>query len=152
MTRMMAGIATATEGNGSATDCHQAPAVETGGKRLAIRCLNDAIDASGVARKQLAEDCGWSEGHFSKVASGQQGELLDLAYRLPAHRAAIRSDFLNRLADLEMTDPLEEATEQLAIAAVRWFRAARRYRALPRRADRMAKVSPAATDRRVVNR
>lgn len=86
----------------------------------AVRCWQASIAA--VDDKVLAAECGMSRGYFSKVSSGQQGDLFDLAARLPAHRASIRADFFGRLAELERVNPLDLAAEQLTAAATRWLR------------------------------
>ena len=109
-------------------------------KAFAVRCWQDAVAASGLDDKAIAAECGMSRGYYSKVASGQQGDLIELAYRLPGRLAFIRADFFDRLAQSEQHDPLGHATEQMAVAAIRFLRAARAASQLPRRASRMAKV------------
>ena len=96
--------------------------LETTGKSAAVACLEAAIAAHGVPRKVLADEVGMSEGHFSKVANGRQGDLLDLAYALPA---ALRADFFARLAESERLDPEAVAAVQLLYAAARFLRLAR---------------------------
>lgn len=150
MSRTVSSAALATQGNEPATGCHTDTEMETDGKAVAIGFLNEVIEESGVQRKVLAAECKWSEGQFSKVASGQQGDLFELVYRLPAHRAAIRAAFFGRLIQSEQRDAISDATEQLAIAAIRWFRAARAVRAMPAR-SRMAKAEPGAPTRRAIN-
>lgn len=103
-------------------------------KRVAIVCWQQAVDAAGVDDKVLADDCGISRGYYSKVASGQQGDLLDLAYRLPVKHAAIRADWFRRMSESEQIDPVEHAAEQVAAAAIRFLRLRARVGAL-----RMAK-------------
>lgn len=95
------------------------------GKDEALRLLNAAIDASAIPRKVLAEDlCGMSQGNFSKVTSGEQGDVFSLVFRLPTD---VRRDFFDRLVEADYADPLERAAEQLALAAVRFLRTRRRH-------------------------
>lgn len=146
MSRTVSAVAVATEGNDFSASFHDRAPVESAGKSVAIGFLNDVIAESKVPRKVLADECGWSEGQFSKVASGQQGDPLDLVYRLPVTRAGIRRQFFDRLAASEqVADPLDEATEQLAIAAIRWFRV-RVSATLPSR-PRMVRASVPVRDK-----
>jgi transcriptional regulator with XRE-family HTH domain len=108
-----------TTGRECATSCQTPAVVETAGKTIAIDCLAAAIDGSLVPRKVLADECGMSEGYFSKVARGEQGDFLGLVYRL---RADIRRDFAQRLAAAESADPEELAAEQLAAAAIQFLK------------------------------
>lgn len=106
-----------TEGNEVSTSFH---------RDTAVRCFREALDASGVDDKVLADECGMSRGYFSKRASGQQGSLFDLAYQLPARRASIRADFFSRLAEQENLDPVTQAAEQAVMAALRLIRVCQR--------------------------
>jgi hypothetical protein len=129
----------ATEGNRSADDFQSSPDVASPGKPLAIRCLNAAIEAfivpRNLSRAQLAEDlCGYTEGNFSKVANGQQGDFWALVYKLPAD---VRADFYDRLAETERVDPLLLAMEQLQAALLRVVRLT--SAAMPAKASRMAR-------------
>lgn len=66
--------------------------VETVGNSLSLRCLNDAIDASGIPAKVLAARLEVSEGEFSKLRAGRfRLEQID---RLPE---AIRADWETRV-------------------------------------------------------
>jgi len=76
--------------------------------------------SAAVAGKVLAAECGWSEAHYSKVAHGVQGDLMELLARLPAHRANLRADFFLRLTEAEGVHPIVIAAEE-AIAAVSRF-------------------------------
>lgn len=100
------------------------PFLETEGNSVAVRCLNEVLDASGVQDKVLAAECGYSRSRFSKIASGQSGNLLDLVYRLPPHRAALRAQFFAKLSEHESFDPVISAAEQLMTSAARFMRLA----------------------------
>lgn len=91
-------------------------------KADAVRCWQQAVDASGLDDKVLAADARMSKGYYSKVASGEQGDLLGLVYRLGEKHPDLRHDFFCRLAELEMADPLDRAAEQLVRASVRFLR------------------------------
>lgn len=92
-------------------------------KDRAVRCWIEAVDASGLDDKVLAIECGMSKGYYSKVAAGEQGDLLGLVYRLPKERASLRADFFARLAAAERVDLESAAAEQLIVAAVRFLSA-----------------------------
>lgn len=112
-------------------------------KADAVRCLQAAIESFMAARdltqQALAEDiCGVSQGYFSKVTRGEQGDFFGFVYgKLPGD---IRQDFIERLAELERLDPFALALEQLLVAAFRVIRTTKRQR-LPVRADHMAKAA-----------
>ena len=108
-------------------------------KSVAVRCWRDAIDRSGIDDNVLAKDARVSASYFSKVSSGEQGDLLGLAYRVGRKHPEIRLDFLLTLAEEEGADPLVVAAQQLASAALRFLTI--RSRTLPARADRVAKAS-----------
>lgn len=103
-----------TEGNPDASECHD--------KDIPVRCWTETLDHGGVADKVLADECGMSRGYFSKVSSGQQGDLLNLIYLVGRKRPELRREFIARLAEREDTDLLTQATEQLATAAIRFLR------------------------------
>lgn len=86
---------------------------------MAFDCLAAVVDGCGVPRKALAIECGMSEGYFSKVVSGQQGDVVALLYKL---RPSIRGEFYRRMAALEHADPIDVAAEQLVFAAVQFLR------------------------------
>ena len=102
----------ATEGNELSTSFHA-------GKASAVRCWREAVDASGLDDKVLAADAGMSAGYYSKVASGEQGDLLGLVYRLGAQHPELRRDFICRLAEFEMADPFLRAVQDLHKATMR---------------------------------
>lgn len=95
----------------------------------AVRTKADAVQiwaevTRHVPDKVLAIECGISRGYYSRVASGQQGDLIDLAFRLPRERAGIRAAFFTRLAEAEARDPLTTGLEELVIVALRVLRLA----------------------------
>ena len=103
--------------------------MESAGKKAAVRFLTEAIEGH-LARTQqtraaLADACvpPMSEGYFSKRASGQQGDLIEFAFTLPAE---IRAEFFQRLADAEGSDPFLLAAEQFVAMGVRLMRLAAR--------------------------
>lgn len=105
----------ATEGNEVSTG------FQAREKADAVRCWQQAVDASGLDDKVLAADAGMSKGYYSKVSSGEQGDLLGLVYRLGVIHPDLRHDFICRLAEIEMADPLQRAAEQLARASMRFL-------------------------------
>lgn len=142
MATMMPDSPVATEGKRSAAPFHAELHMETTGKRVAVNCLNAAIESFLVAREmsraQLAEDiCGTSEGNFSKIVNGVQGDFWALVYRLPGD---IRADFYDRLHETEHTDPLIVAMEQLHVAMFRVLRLTGAA-SLPEKARQMAKAA-----------
>jgi len=64
-------VSLATLRNDSAESFHSSPRVETDGKSLSLRCLNEAIDHSAIPAKTLADEVGVSEGEFSKLRAGR---------------------------------------------------------------------------------
>ena len=114
----------ATLGNEHVATCHASAPMGTDGKRLALRCLNDAIDASATARKVLAGECGLSEAQFSRLTGGAQGFPLPLLDRLPD---SIVLDYLDRMAHergahVEREDAAVLAATRLAEAAMAFVR------------------------------
>lgn len=87
-----------TTGNPLAAGFRRAPPMATDSKALVLRCLNDAIDRSGVKRGALATDCGVTEGQFSRLTGGSQGFPIALLAALPRR---IRVDVLKRLGALD---------------------------------------------------
>jgi hypothetical protein len=120
-------MSTATLGNALTTRYHEEPdaaLVDRDDKRLALRCLNDAIDAGGTARKALAGDCRMSEAQFSRLTSGVQGFPLSLLDQLPD---SIVLDYLDRMAHergahVEREDAAVLAATRLAEAAMQFVR------------------------------
>lgn len=96
-------------------------------KDIAVRCWQRVSAESGVDDKVLAAECGWSPGHYSKVATGVQGDLIDLVYRLPAHRSRLRATFFLRLSESEQADPLMQAGEQVIDLMSRFLRLCAEY-------------------------
>ncbi len=120
-----------TEGNLIDGSCHE--------KEAAVQCWTLTLEHGGVADKVLADECGMSRGYFSKISSGQQGDLLNLIYIVGRKRPELRREFIARLAEQEDTDLLTQAAEQLTTAAIRFLRL--RGIVLPVRASRMAKAT-----------
>lgn len=104
-----------TEGNKVSTSFHLPQ------KTTAIRCWEAAVGAARLDDKVLAADARVSRGHYSKIASGSQGDLLGLIYRIGAKRPSLLKDFIVRLAEAEAVDPRAAAAEQLALAALRYL-------------------------------
>jgi hypothetical protein len=120
MSRQSAANAVATPRNDPADRFHRSGDVETAGKSCAFDCLCAVVDGCGTPRKALAEDCGLSESYFSKVISGKQGDVFALLDKRPMRD--IRAEWYRRLSELEHTDPVDAAAEQLTLAALRWLR------------------------------
>lgn len=91
-------------------------------KDRAVRCWQETVTASGLDDKVLASEVGMTKGYYSKVANGEQGDLLGLVYRLPKERAAMRADFFARLAEVERIDVVTLAAETLVAAAIRFLK------------------------------
>ncbi len=72
----------------------------------------------GGKESALADAVLMSPGNFSKVSSGQQGDLLGMVLELGKTYPALRRDFLLGLAELEAADPLTLAGERLTQAAI----------------------------------
>ena len=125
--------AAASEGNDFAFDSQSVRPVASPGKSLSLRCLNEAIDGSGVPRKELAPECGQTEQQFSKSLSGAPGgNFTGVVDRI---RSAIRLDYARRLAACEHEGGLEDlAAEELGHAIIR-------YLSIRRGPRRMAKAS-----------
>jgi hypothetical protein len=77
---------------------------------------------AGIDHKVLADELGVSRGYYSKVARGEQGDLLELLFRLPPHRAPLRASFFVRLAEAEACDPIVSAWEDAERAVSRFLR------------------------------
>lgn len=112
--------AVASEGNDFADDCQPERMLATVSNSLSLRCLNEAIDGSGVPRKELAPECKQTAQQFSKSLSGAPGgNFTGVVDRI---RPSIRLDYARRLADAEVSGGLEEAAaENLAMAAIRYL-------------------------------
>jgi hypothetical protein len=89
-------------------------------KRVAVRIWYDVTAA--IDDKELAYDCGLSRSYYSKIASGEQGDLLGLVYRVGKKRPELRREFFVRLAEHEGVDPVSAAAEQMVVAALRFLR------------------------------
>lgn len=109
-------MAGATLRNDSAEVFHDAAPLETAGNSVSLRCLNEAITASGIPDKDLAGKLGVSRGEFSKLRAGRfRLEQIDL---LPE---SIRADYRERVQAADCVDPEAAAIEQIAVAAVRFL-------------------------------
>ena len=92
-------------------------------KVVAVRCWQEVLQlarAAGVDDEMLAAEAGMSAGYFSKVSSGQQGDLLGLSYRLRVKRPELHRAFISRLAAHEaVANPLIVAVDEMMSAAQR---------------------------------
>ncbi len=68
-------------------------ATESQGKKVALRCLVEALDASGQPRKAIAAELGITEVTLSKMTGGLQAFALDLLDGLPL---TVVTDWLKR--------------------------------------------------------
>lgn len=127
MANSLAAALVATEGNTVASGFQ----VDADARRHA-RFWADVIDAAHLQDKDVSDLLGWSKGYYSKVASGQQGDLLGMVFQVGQQRPDLRRAFIAKLSDFEQLDPIAVAAEQAAIAAIRLVRACR--------ASRMAKA------------
>lgn len=104
--------------------------VETEGGRVAssrqrdqaIKLWRETADGSGLQDKVLADAAGMTPKHYSKVAAGHQGDLLGMVMLIGETYPKLRRAFINGLAELENADPLAQAAEHLAAAAMRFVR------------------------------
>ncbi len=102
------------EGNEVAGSCQERDA--------ALRCWRRVVDTCGIQEKVLADAAGMKVPHFSKVSSGQQGDFLGMIFRIGRTYPALRRAFIAGLAENEGADPLVQAAEHLALAAMRFMR------------------------------
>ncbi len=84
----------------------------------AVRLWRELVDTCGEKEEVLARTLGVSKSYFSKVSSGQQGDLLGLVLALGETYPSLRRDFLLGLADLEEADARMRAAQQLTQAAM----------------------------------
>lgn len=91
-------------------------------REAALRCWRRVVDTCGLQDKALADAAGMTAPHFSKVSSGQQGDFLGMVFRIGQTYPALRRAFISGLAEIEGADPLMQAAEQLATAAMRYLR------------------------------
>lgn len=91
-------------------------------RAAAVRLWTDILDTCKVKRSVLAAELDMSEGYFSKVSAGVQGDLLGLVYQVGRKYPKLRRAFINGLAEIENADPLAHAAELLAVAAMRFLR------------------------------
>ncbi len=91
----------------------------------AVRLWQEIVRTSGIKESVLADAVpsaspkqSMSPGYFSKVSSGQQGDLLGLVLALGETYPDLRRDFLLGLADLEEADARMRAAQQLTQAAM----------------------------------
>lgn len=121
----------ATHGKPFAPSFHETPATETTfrsevaaeseGKKLALSFLNEAIDGSGLPRKQVADTVGKSEATFSKMTTAgpnAQAFGLDAFEQLPV---AIQVAWLKRYARALGLEVRELDALQVAEAIVERF-------------------------------
>lgn len=94
-------------------------------KEAAVRCWRQTVEHCGFQEQELADAAGVSKGYFSKVSSGQQGDLLGLIFQVGEKLPAVRRDFVSRLAEQEQIDLVSHAAEQAALAAIRLIRVVR---------------------------
>lgn len=126
MTQHSAAARATSEGNSVDARFQTERSVATRGNSLSLRCLNDAIDASGVPHKVLAAEVDQQPDQFSKSLNGARGG--DFNGVLDNIRSAIRLDYARRMAEAERQGGLEDlAAEALAHAAIH-FLATRRKR------------------------
>lgn len=104
----------ATEGNVVSTSFHEREAV--------LRCWREVVETCGIQEQLLADAAGMSKGYFSKVSSGQQGDLLGMILLVGRTYPDLRRAFIAGIAEIEGADPLTQAAEQLAKAAMRFVR------------------------------
>jgi hypothetical protein len=93
MTPKVAASQAPTHGNSAAPSFHPTPETETQGKKVAMAFLNEAIDASGLPRKQVAGHLQKSEPSLSKMTTGIQAFGIDDFESLPHH---IQVDWFKR--------------------------------------------------------
>jgi hypothetical protein len=87
-----------------------------------LKCWRDLVDTCGHQEKVLADAAGMTASYFSKVSSGQQGDLLGMVLRVGMTFPALSRAFIAGLQEIEGTDPVVLAAEQLANAAVRFLK------------------------------
>lgn len=91
-------------------------------REAALSCWRRVLDRSGLQDKVIADAAGMTPAHFSRVSSGQQGDFLGMIFRIGATYPELRRAFIAGLAEIEGADPLTQAAEHLAMAALRFMR------------------------------
>lgn len=114
MASIFSGSSLATEGNKVSSSFQ--------GKAAIVKCWNTVTEESGLQDKELAGAAGCSKGQYSKVASGQQGDLLGLICSVAEKYPELKREFIARIAEQELIDPLALAAEQIAKASLRFLR------------------------------
>lgn len=106
----------------------------------------DIVDTSGLQEKVIADAAKMTPSYFSKVSSGQQGDMLGMVIVIGETFPHLRRAFIIGLADIEGSDPMVYAAEQLAIAALRFMRV--HGAAFPKRMARASLPDSVTQDRR----
>lgn len=91
-------------------------------RERAIKLWREVADNSGLQDKVLADAADMTPKHYSKVAAGHQGDLLGMVMLIGDTYPKLRKAFINGLAEIENADPLAQAAEHLARAAMRFMR------------------------------
>lgn len=112
-----------------------------------MRLWRAIVERSGLDDKVIAADADMTPQYYSKVASGSQGDLLGLAFRVGKTHPELHRQFIDGLAALESVDPYADAVEQLHGAALRVLRMQ-----VPMRASRFAKADLPLQSRKVGTR
>lgn len=132
---------TSTLRNAVESDFVAASSRETERNRVALACLNAALDAyfsaHGVKEENFALEHGMSKGNWSRMRTGLQAFPVNLLDEMPME---VVGDFLHRMNESTQADPMTIAAEQLALAAVRYLRTARGAAVWPR--PKAVKVEP----------
>lgn len=102
-----------TEGESVASSRH---------RERAIKLWREVSDSSGLQDKVLADAASMTPKHYSKVAAGHQGDLLGMVMLVGETYPKLRRAFITGLAEIENADPLAQAAELLAAAAMRFLR------------------------------
>lgn len=112
MNRSVTTYEVATEGNSLDSSCRQ-------DIRRAVGCWRQTVTSSGLSDKEIAIDAGLTPQYYSKIASGAQGDLLGLVYRVGVAHPELRRDFVTRLAEAEAVDPMISAARDTLEACYR---------------------------------
>lgn len=102
------------EGNEVASGFHD--------REAAVRCWRGIVETCKLQDKELADAAGMSTSYFSKVSSGQQGDLLGMVIVIGQTYPTLRRAFVLGLAEIEGGDPEVEAAEQLIHMAQRFIK------------------------------
>lgn len=103
-----------TEGMSDASSCQD--------REEAIRRWRDIVANCGHQEKVIAAAAGMKASHYSKVASGQQGDFLGMIFEVGKTFPGMKQEFIAGLAEHEDADPLTHVLEQINALILRFIK------------------------------